>query len=115
MNPKSSCPGDLEYIQTFVDSVAATSSAATAATAATSVYVCSDAFQTFIVEYAPKIQTPFIVVCGDGDKTMFRETVPQKPNAFLMFVLNPYLRELYSQNMDIQNCRDFLKERITKL
>ncbi len=116
MNPKSSCPGDLEYIQRFVDSVAATAAtAATATTAATSVYVCSDAFQTFIVEYAPKIQTPFIVVCGDGDKTMFRETVPQKPNAFLMFVLNPYLRELYSQNMDIQNCRIFLKERITKL
>ena len=113
MNPTSSCPGDLEYIQRFVDSVAAT--ATSSAAAATSVYVCSDAFQTFIVEYAPKIQTPFIVVCGDGDKTMFSETVPQKPNAFLMFVLNPYLRELYSQNMDIQNCRDFLKERITKL
>ena len=118
MNPKSSCPGDLEYIKTFVESVVTSTvvtSTVVTSTVVTSLYVCCDAFQTFIIEYAPKIQIPFIVVCGDGDKTMFRDTVPQKPNAFLMFILNPYLRELYSQNMDIQNCRDFLKERITKL
>ena len=46
---------------------------------------------------------------------MFRETVPQKPNAFLMFILQPNLHGFYSQNMDIQDCRNFLKERITKL
>jgi hypothetical protein len=79
------------------------------------IYICSDAFQTFIIDYAPKIQTPFIVVSGDGDKTMFRETVPNKPNAFIMFILNPLLRGLYCQNMDIQDCRDFLKDKITKL
>ena len=111
MNPTSSCPNDIEYIKNFI---------ATSATSATpsqpvSIYICCDAFQTFIIEYAPKIQVPFIVVCGDGDKTMFLETVPTKPNAFLMFILHPYLRALYSQNMDLQNCRDFLQERITKL
>ena len=111
MNPKSSCPNDLEYIKDFIAATASTASSASTA----SVYVCSDAFQTFIIEYAPKIQTPFIVVCGDGDKTMINETVPNKPNAFLMFILNPYLRGFYSQNMDLQNCHIFLKERITKL
>jgi len=115
MNPKSSCPRDLEYIQRFVESAATSASSVTSVSPPTSVYVCCDAFQTFIIEYAPKIQIPFIVVCGDGDKTMFSETVPNKPNVFLMFILNPYLRGFYSQNMDIQNCRNFLKERITKL
>lgn len=87
--PKSSCPVGLEYIQDFI----ATSAAAAVTTAAvTSVYICSDAFQTFITEYAPKIHVPYIVVSGDGDKTMFRETVPQKPNAFLMFLLQKNLR-----------------------
>lgn len=110
--PKSSCPVGLEYIQDFI----ATSAAAAVTTAAvTSVYICSDAFQTFITEYAPKIHVPYIVVSGDGDKTMFRETVPQKPNAFLMFLLQKNLRGFYAQNMNIHDCREFLKERITKL
>lgn len=105
--PKSSCPGDLDYIKEFLLEPATTSP--------TSIYICCDALQTFITDYASKIQTPFVVVCGDGDKTTFRETVPQKPNAFLMFILHPHLRGFYSQNMDIQYCRDFLRERITKL
>jgi hypothetical protein len=119
--PKSSCPGDLDYIKQFLldahtDADAhAHADASGTLTKPVSIYVCSDAFQTFLIEYAPKIPIPFIVVSGDGDKTMFRETVPQKPNAFLMFILQPNLRGFYSQNMDIQDCRNFLKERITKL
>ncbi len=115
MNPKSSSPNDLLHIKNFIESSATSATSVTSATSATSVYVCCDAFQTFIIEYAPQIQTPFIVVCGDGDKTMFSETVPTKPNAFLMFILHPYLHGFYSQNMDIQNCHNFLKERITKM
>ncbi len=107
-NPKSSSPDDLLHIKKFIES-------SPIASTITSMYICCDAFQTFITEYAPRIQTPFIVVSGDGDKTMFRETVPQKPNAFLMFILQPNLHGFYSQNMDIQDCRNFLKERITKL
>lgn len=115
MNPKSSSPNDLLHIKNFIESSATSATSVSSATSATSVYVCCDAFQTFIIEYAPQIQTPFIVVCGDGDKTMFSETVPTKPNAFLMFILHPYLHGFYSQNMDIQNCHNFLKERITKM
>jgi len=116
MNPKSSCPRDLQYIKDFImvqhdrhhehhhDKYAPVS-----------IYICCDAFQTFIQEYAPKIQIPYVIVCGDGDLTMFRETVPNHPNQFVMFMLNPNIRGLFSQNMDIQGCRVFLEEKITKL
>jgi hypothetical protein len=112
--PESSCAGELDYIKTFVDA-SGSGSGSESGSEPVSIYVCCDAFQTFIIEYAPKIHIPYVVVSGDGDKTMFRETVPQKPNAFLMFILQPNLHGFYSQNMDIQYCRNFLKERITKL
>ena len=114
MIPKSSCPTNLQYIADFIAAQPA-ASAASASASPVSIYVCSDAIQPFIIEYASKIQTPFIIVSGDGDKTMFRETVPNKPNTFVMFMLNPLLRGFYSQNMDIDDCRDFLQDKITKL
>jgi hypothetical protein len=47
---------------------------------------------------------------------MFREAVPHnKANQFVMFMLNPNVRGLFSQNMDIRDCRVFLEEKITKL
>lgn len=107
--PKSSCPTNLQYIQDFITSQPQPSSSPV------SIYICSDAFQTFITDYAPKIQTPFIIVSGDGDKTMFRETVPHKPNLFVVFMLNPLLRGLYCQNMELDYCCDFLKDKIAKL
>jgi hypothetical protein len=111
--PKSSCPTNLQYIQDFIASQ--TTVTAGAILSPISIYVCGDAFQTFISEYAPKIHSPFIIVSGDGDKVMFRETVPDKQNTFVMFILNPLLRGLYCQNMDIEDCRIFLKDKITKL
>lgn len=116
MNPKSSCPTDLKYIKDFIavqhdrhrdhhehkDTPV-------------SIYVCCDAFHNFIQEYASQIQIQYVVVCGDGDLTMFQETVPNHPNQFVMFMLNPNVRGLFSQNMDIQACRVFLEEKITKL
>ena len=120
MNPKSSCPSQLEYIADFIVSqnnyARACDALPSAPPSAVSIYVCCDAFQTFIQEYAPHIHVPYVVVCGDGDLTMFREAVPHnKINQFVMFVLNPNMCRLFSQNMDIQDCRSFLKEKITKL
>lgn len=114
MNPKSSCPRDLQYISDFI---AAQNDYKNdrAPSPPVSIYVCCDAFQSFIQEYAPQIRVPYIVVCGDGDLTMFREAVPTHPNQFVMFMLNPNMRGLFSQNMDIEDCRGFLKEKITKL
>jgi len=109
--PKSSCPTNLKYIQDFI----ASQSMSTPSITPISIYVCGDAFQTFISRYASKIQFPFIIVSGDGDKVMFRETVPDKRNTFVMFTLNPLLRGLYCQNMDIEDCCIFLKDKITKL
>lgn len=109
--PKSSCPTNLEYIQDFI----ASQTTSTSSLSPISIYVCGDAFQTFISEYASIIQSPFIIVSGDGDKVMFRETVPDKRNTFVMFILNPLLRGLYCQNMDIEDCCLFLKDKITKL
>lgn len=111
--PKSSCPTNLQYIHDYIASQPSLISSGT--TSPVSIYICGDAFQTFISEYASKIQTPFIIVSGDGDKTMFRETVPQKPNLFVLFMLNPLLRGLYCQNMDLEDCHGFLKDKITKL
>jgi hypothetical protein len=111
--PRSSCPANLQYITEMIESQ--TNQLSSSTTLPVSIYVCGDAFQTFILDYAPRIQRPFIIVSGDGDKTMFRETVPNHPNAFVMFILNPLLRGLYSQNMDIRDCRYFLKDKITKL
>jgi hypothetical protein len=111
--PKSSCPTNLQYIQDFIASQ--TTETATATATPISIYVCGDAFQTFISEYASKILSPFIIVSGDGDKTMFRETIPNKPNLFVLFMLNPLLKGLYCQNIDIEDCRIFLKDKITKL
>lgn len=110
MNPKSSCPTDLQYITDFIEV-----QHLDRGTSPVSIYVCCDAFQTFIQEYARQIHVPYIVVCGDGDLTMFREAVPTHPNQFVMFMLNPNMRGLFSQNMDIHDCRVFLKEKITKL
>ena len=105
-------PRNKEY-----DSTSASASAsASALRRPVSIYICCDAFQEFIQKYAVKIQIPYIVVCGDGDLTMFREAVQRdKTNMFLMFLLNPNVRGLFSQNMDIHECRSFLKEKITKL
>ncbi len=113
MNPKSSCPTDLQYIADFIASQ--NDNHGKPSSPVSSIYVCCDAFQTFIQEYAPQIHVPYIVVCGDGDLTMFRETVPTHPNQFVMFMLNPNVRRLFSQNMDIHDCRMFLKDKITKL
>lgn len=115
MIPKSSCPTNLQYITDFIKSQPSIPSSTIDETKPVSIYVCGDAFQTFIVDYAPKFQTPFIIISGDGDKTMFRETVPNKPNVFVMFILNPLLRGLYCQNMDVSDCRNFLQDKITKL
>ncbi len=110
--PMSSCPTNLEYIQEFIQSQ---SNISTHLSRPISIYVCGDAFQTFMLKYVQQIQIPFIIVCGDGDKTMFQETVPREQNMFVMFVLNPSLRGLYCQNMNIHGCRLFLTEKITKL
>ena len=115
MNPKSSCPSQLEYIADFIVSQKNYASARAPSPPAVSIYVCCDAFQSFIQAYAPHINVPYVVVCGDGDLTMFREAVPTHPNQFVMFILNPNMRGLFSQNMDIEDCRGFLKEKITKL
>ena len=112
MNPKSSCPTDMQYIEDFI----ALQHQHHNKNTPVSIYVCCDAFQTFMQEYAPKIQIPYVVVCGDADLTMFREAVPHnKANQFVMFMLNPNVLRLFSQNMDIQDCRGFLKDKITKL
>ena len=111
MNPKSSCPTDIQYIKDFI----AVQHCHSGKDAPVSIYICCDAFQRFIQECAFQIQIPFIVVCGDGDLTMFHETVSNHPNQAVLFMLHQNLRGLYSQNMDIQDCRNFLKEKITKL
>ena len=117
MNPKSSCPSDLQYISDFIAAQNDYNNdcAPSPPSLPVSIYVCCDAFQSFIQAYAPHIRIPYIVVCGDGDLTMFREAVPTNPNQFVMFMLNPNMRGLFSQNMDIEDCRGFLKEKITKL
>lgn len=112
--PISSCPTNLEYLDEFIESQHNKIIDSTA-NKPISIYVCGDALQKFIVDYAPKIKRPFIVVCGDGDKTMFRETVPTKPNMFVLFMLDPLLNGIYCQNMDINDCRDYLKDKIAKL
>ncbi len=113
MNPKSSCPTDLKYIQDFI-SVQDDSSYNR--NSIVSIYVCCDAFYNFMQEYAQQIHIPYVIICGDGDLTMFREAVPlHKVNQFVMFMLNPNVRGLFSQNMDIHDCRVFLKDKITKL
>jgi len=113
MNPKSSCPTDLQYIKDFI--AVQHDRHHDNKDPPVSIYVCCNAFQNFIQEYASQIQIPYVVVCGDGDLTMFRETVPNHPNQFVMFMLNPNVRGLFSQNMDIRDCRVFLEEKITKL
>jgi hypothetical protein len=114
--PLSSCPINLEYIEEFIKSqVPSSSPASPASPHPVSIYVCGDAFQTFITKYVPIIKIPFVVVSGDGDKIMFQETVPSQQNMFVMFILYENMRGLYSQNMDIRECRAFLTEKITKL
>jgi len=113
--PKSSCPTNLDYIRQFIDEQEDASAGITRQLPV-SMYVCCDAFQTFLEEYASRIRVPFIIVCGDGDKTMFRETIqPTKQNRFFLFLLQPLLRGFFSQNMDIQDCRAVLEEKIAKL
>ena len=79
-----------------------------------SIYVCCDALNIFVKDILPFIRIPFYLVCGDGDLTVYKEAVAN-PNHFLMFILSPFLRGFFSQNMDIQECREFLIDNITKL
>lgn len=113
-NPKSSSPTDLAHVEDFIWQQ--NSGLYIQRDSPVSIYVCCDAFQTFINDYASQINVPFIIVCGDGDQTMFRETISrEKMNVFVMFMLNTNLRGLFSQNMDIRECRHFLTEKIEKL
>jgi len=120
-NPKSSSPDDLYHVSDFIESAQNRPNSVAVAGAGpspgpVSIYVCCDAFQHFIQKDASQIRVPYVVVCGDGDMTMFRETVPkEKHNTFVMFMLNPDFRGLFSQNMDIHECRQFLSDKITKL
>jgi hypothetical protein len=120
--PLSSCPTNLEYIEEFIKSQVPPSTSSSVSPSPSpspsppvSIYVCGDAIQTFISKYVPMIQIPFVVVSGDGDKIMFRETVPSGQTMFVMFILYANMRGLYSQNMDIRECRAFLTDKITKL
>ena len=79
-----------------------------------SIYVCCDALNLFIRDILPFIRVPFYLVCGDGDLITFGETV-ENPTSFLMFVLSPFLRGFFCQNMNISSCREFLIDKITKL
>lgn len=113
-NPKSSSPTDLDHVRNLI--ARQQQQQETDLHTQVSIYVCCDAFQQFIQEYASQIKSPYVVVCGDGDLTMFRETVSrEKSNLFVMFMLNSNVRGLFSQNMDIQECRQFLKEKVSKL
>ena len=115
-NPTSSSPDDLDHVIEFIQSAQNNPLNTNRDTNVVSIYVCCDAFNEFIQKCVPQIRVPYIVVCGDGDLTMFRETVPkEKHNTFVMFMLNPDLRGLLSQNMDIHECRGFLRDKITKL
>lgn len=114
-NPRSSSPNDLEHVCEFIARQAEYANTLNERPLA-SIYVCCDAFQEFIQTYANQITVPYIVVCGDGDLTMFQEAVSrEKYNTFAMFMISSNLRGLFSQNMDIQACRVFLAEKITKL
>jgi hypothetical protein len=110
--PRSSSPNDLEHVRQFIVNQDKYRHRQTPV----GIYVCCDAFQEFIQTYANQITVPYIVVSGDGDLTMFHEAVPrEKYHKFLMFMISSNLRGLFSQNMDIQACRVFLTEKITKL
>jgi len=110
--PRSSSPNDLEHVRQFIVNQDKYRHRQTPV----SIYVCCDAFQEFIQTYATQITVPYIVVSGDGDLTMFHEAVSrEKYHKFLMFMISSNLRGLFSQNMDIQACRVFLTEKITKL
>lgn len=112
-NPRSSSPNDLEHIRDFI---AKQAEYAAERTKPTSIYICCDSFHEFIQTYANQINVPYYVICGDGDLTMFHEALPRdKHNMFAMFMLNSNMRGLFSQNMDIQACRAFLKEKTSKL
>lgn len=115
-NPKSSNPNDLEHVRVFISEQDNYRHHHNHNQSPVSIYVCCDAFYNFIQNYASYITIPYYIVCGDGDLTMFHEAVPQdKHNMFAIFMLNPNMRGLFSQNMDIQACRAFLKEKTTKL
>jgi hypothetical protein len=112
LNPISSNPNDLEHVRIFIDQ----QDNYRHHQAPVSIYVCCDAFHNFLQNYASSITIPYYIVCGDGDLTMFHEALPRdKHNMFVMFILNPNMRGLFSQNMDIQACCAFLTEKTTKL
>ena len=111
-NPMSSNPNDLEHVRIFI----ANQDNYRHNHTPVSIYVCCDAFHNFLQNYSSYITIPYYIVCGDGDLTMFHEVVPrEKHNMFAMLMLNPNMCGLFSQNMDIQACRAFLKEKTTKL
>ena len=110
--PRSSSPNDLEHVRQFIVNQDKYRHRQTPV----GIYVCCDTFQEFIQTYANQITVPYIVVSGDGDLTMFHEAVTrEKYHKFLMFMISSNLHGLFSQNMDIQGCRVFLTEKITKL
>jgi len=122
--PISSCARNTEYLNEFINEqdryeikyreITLDNKSQYNAVSPVSIYVCCDALNIFICDILPFIRLPFYLVCGDGDLTTFRETVAN-PNSFLMFVLSPFLRGFFCQNMDISFCREFLIDKITKL
>ncbi len=129
--PVSSCATNIDYLNTFIQEQSkyeiiykdiidnksnniTTNRIQPNSSTPVSIYVCCDALQFFIRNILPFIRVPFYVICGDGDLTTFNETI-ENPTSFLMFIISPFLRGFFCQNMNIYSCREFLIDKVTKL
>ena len=61
-----------------------------------SIYVCSDLLKFFVNEIFPKIQTTFVLVTGDSELCVPRDTLSQ--NDTFRLINSPYLLKWFAQN-----------------
>ncbi len=94
-NPKSSCHDDYGYLVNMVlerDKKMFNNM---------SIYVCSDLLHFFVNKVLPRIKHTFVLVTGDSDLCVPRETLSQEETFKLLN--SPLLRKWFIQNTQVQD------------
>lgn len=93
INTKSSCNNDYSYLINMINMNKMFDGI--------SIYVCSDLLQYFVKQILPKINKNFILVSGDSDLCVPKETLTYQE--FSILINSVFLLKWVSQNTQLQN------------
>uniref|UniRef100_A0A6C0K0K2 Exostosin GT47 domain-containing protein n=1 Tax=viral metagenome TaxID=1070528 RepID=A0A6C0K0K2_9ZZZZ len=92
LKPTSSCNNDIVYLGKMITSEKMRDGM--------SIYVCSNLLRFFVLQILPKISNTFILVTGDSDMCVPKESLTESETISL--INNPHLLKWFAQNTQIQ-------------